>query len=110
MIVLKEPYLAPFGARYDDVADLECPSLDENRCDRSAATIELCFDHRAFAAALWVRLQIEEFGLKQNRFLELVEIGALGCRDFDSQCLATHVFDLDLMLQKFALDARRVGI
>ena len=45
-------------------------------------------------------LQIEQLGLQQDRFLELVEIGLLERRDFDVEHLAAELFDHDLVLQQ----------
>ncbi len=109
-IVLKQTDAAPFGTGNDDVAHFQRAAFDENRRDRAAAAIELRFDDRAFGGAVGIGFEIEQFGLKQDRFLELFEPGALGRGDFDGERIAAHVFDLDFVLQQLGLHAGRIGI
>ena len=109
-IVLQQAHAAPFGAGDDDVADLQRAALDQHGRDRAAAAVELGLDHRAFGGAVGIGFEVEQFGLQQDGFFELVEIGALGGGDFDGERLAAHVFDLDFVLQQFGLHARRIGV
>src|SRR5690606_6431184 len=64
---------APFGARDDDVADMKRAALDENGAHRAAAPIEFCLDDDALGRTIRIGLEIENFGLEKNRFLEFVE-------------------------------------
>ncbi len=50
--------------------------LDENGGNRTAAAVELGFDDRTFGSAVRIGLQVENFGLQQDGFEQLVEIGA----------------------------------
>ena len=53
------------------------------------------------AVRFGLALQVEQFGLQQDRFLELVEIGLLQRRNFDIEHLAAEFLDDDLVLQQF---------
>jgi hypothetical protein len=64
----------------------------------------------AFGGAVGVGFQVEQLGLQQNRFLELVEIRALCGRHIDGKRFAAQLFDLDLVLEQLGLHARRVGV
>ena len=84
-IVDQRAHAAPFVAGDDDVADLQRAALHQHGGDRAAALVELGFDDDAFGGAVRIGLQVENFGLQQDRLEQLVEIGALGRRDFDVQ-------------------------
>ena len=62
------------------------------------------------AGAVRVGLQLEHFGLQQDRLEQLVEVGVLQRRDLDVERLAAHRFDDDLVLQQLGADALRVGV
>ena len=102
-IVLQQAHAAPFRAGHDDVADMQRAALDQHGGDRAAALVELGLDHRAFGGAVGIGLEVENFGLQQDGFFQLVEIGALGGGDFDRLRFAAQFFDLDFMLQQFGL-------
>ena len=70
----------------------------------------LRFEHDAFGRAVRVGLEIEELGLQQDRFLELVEIGLLQRRDFDVEHLAAELLDDDLVLQQFLAHPLGLGV
>ena len=89
---------------------LSVPRWHQHGGDRPAALVELGLDHRAFGGAVGIGLEVEHFGLQQDRFFELVEAGALGRGDFDGHGLAAHILDLDLVLQQLGLDPLRIGV
>ncbi len=109
-IVLQQANPAPFRTGNHDVADLQGAALHQHGGDGAAALVELGLDHRAFGAAFRIGLEVEDFGLQQDRLFQLVEIGALGGRDFDHLGFAAHVFDLDFVLQKLGLDPVGIGV
>ena len=103
----KQAHPAPFGAGDDDVADLQRAALHQHGGDGAAALVQLGLDHRAFGGAVGIGLEVQDFGLQQDGFFQLVETDALGGGDFHRLGFAAHVFDLDFMLQQFGLDAGR---
>ncbi len=109
-IVDEQAHAAEFRTGHHDIADLQRAALHEHGGDGAAALVELGFDHGAFGGAIGIGLEIEHFGLQENRFFQLVEIGALGGGDFDGEGFAAQIFDLDFVLQQFGLDARRIGV
>ncbi len=108
MVVDEGAHATPFGAGDQNVADMERAALDENRGDGAAALVELGLDDRAFGGAVRIGLELEHFRLEQDRFQQLVEIGAVQRRDLDVEHLAAHGFDEDLVLQQFG--AHAVGV
>ena len=76
----------------------------------AAAAFELGFEHDAFGRRGRVSLEVEQLGLQQDRFLELVEIGLLQRRDLDVEHVAAHLLDHQLVLQQFLADALGLGV
>ena len=73
-IVDQATHAAPLRAGDEDVADLQRAALDQHGRDRAAARIELGLDHDAVGGAVGIGLEVEQLGLQQDRFLELVEV------------------------------------
>ena len=48
--------------------------------------------------------------MQLDRLEQLVEIGLLGCRDFDVLHFAAHLLDDDLVLEQFLADLLRLGL
>ena len=86
------------------------PRLDQDGGDRAAALVELGLDDDAFGGAVGIGLEVEHFGLQQDRLEQLVEIGALGRRDLDVEHVAAHRFDEDLVLQQLGAHPLRIGL
>src|SRR5204862_53641 len=101
---------APFAAGHENVADLHRAALDQHRRDRTAAPFELGFEDDAFGRTVRIGLQVEQFGLQQDRFLELVEIGLLERRHFDVEHLAAEFFDDELVLQQLLAHPFGLGV
>jgi hypothetical protein len=101
---------APLVAGNEDFARLERAGLNQNGGNRTAATIELGLDHDAFGGAIGVGLQIEKFGLQQDRVEQLVEVELLGGGDLDVEDFTAHAFDEDFVLQKVGADLLRIGV
>ena len=57
-----------------------------------------------------VGLEVEKFGLQQDHFQQLVEIGLVLGGDLDVDDVAAHRFDLDFVLQQFGAHALRLGV
>ena len=74
---------AHLGAGDDDVADTQRAALHQHGRDRTAAAIELGFDHGAFGRTLGVGLEVEDFGLQRDHLEQLVEIGLVLGGDLD---------------------------
>ena len=70
-------------------------ALHQHGADRAAAAIEPAFDHRTFGRAVRVGLQVENFGLQQDRLLQLVEAGLLQRRNRHVLGFAAHFLDHD---------------
>lgn len=109
-LVLERAHATPFAARDDDVADAQRTALNENRGDGATALVELRLDHRAVGGAIGVRLQIQHFGLEEDRLLQLVEVRFLDGRNFDHLRLAAQLFHHDFVLEQFVLHALRIGV
>src|SRR6185437_3664541 len=109
-VVDQRTHAAPFGTGDEDVALFERAALYEHCGDGPAALVELGLDDCAFGGAARICLEVEEFGLQQNGFFELVEVNAFGGRHFDGERFAAQVFDLDFVLEKFGLHPHRVGV
>ena len=86
------------------------PVCTSTVADRAAAAVEPAFDHRAFGRAVRIGLQVEDFGLQQDRFLQLVEAGLLQRRDLHVLRLAAHLLDHDLVAEQFLAHPVRVGV
>ncbi len=85
-------------------------ALHQNGRDRAAAAVELGFEHDALGGAVRVGLQVEQFGLQQDRFLQLVEIGLFQRRHLDVEHLAAELLDDELVLQQFLADPVGSGV
>ena len=91
---------AHFGAGHDDVADPQGAALHQHGRDRTAAAIELGFDHGAFGGALGIGLEVEDIGLQRDHFEQTVEIGLVLGGDLDIDDVAAERFHLHLVLQQ----------
>ncbi len=68
------------------------------------------FEHHALGAAVGVGLEVEQLGLQQDRFLELVEIGFLEGGDFDVEHVAAEFLDDELVLQQLLAHPLGLGV
>jgi len=84
--------------------------LDQHGGHGTTAAVEFGFDDGAFGCTVGIGLQVENFRLQADHFEQLVDIRFLGGGDFDIHHLATHRFDLDLVLQEVGADAVRLGV
>ena len=89
-VVDQRAHAAPLVAGDDDVAGHQRAGLHQHGGDRAAALVELGLDDDAFGGAVRIGLEVEDFGLQQDRLEQLVEIGALGGGDLDVEHLAAH--------------------
>ena len=55
-------------------------------------------------------MKIENFGLQVDRFEQLVEVGALQCRNRHLERLAAHALDHDLLREQIGAHAIRIGL
>src|SRR5512146_1177083 len=101
---------APFAAGNEDVSDLERAALDEHRCHRTAAALELSLNDAAFGGAGGIRLQIEDFRLQEDGFFKLLEIDLLGRGNLDVEHVAAQLLDHDLVLQQVLPHPLRIGV
>ena len=101
---------AHLGAGDDDVADPQRAALHQHGRDRTAAAIELGFDHGAFGGTRRIGLEVEQFGLQRDHFQQLVEIGLVLGGNLDVDDVAAERFDLHLVLQQFGAHALRLGV
>ena len=84
--------------------------LYQHGCDRTAAAIELGFDHGAARRAVGLRLQLHHVGLQQDHLEQLLDsfAGAGGNRHRDR--FAAVVFGDQPLLGQLLLDAVEVGV
>ena len=94
----------------DDVADPESALLDQDGGDGAAALVEAGLDDGAFGGAIGIGLQFQNFGLEENGFEQLVEVGALGGRNLDVEHVAAHRFDEHLVLEELGAHALRIAV
>ncbi len=109
LVVEQRANLAPLGACDDDVADLESALLDEDGRNRAAPLVELGFDDDAVRLAVRVGLQLQIFGLEDDRLEQLVEVETLQRRHFHVLHVTRHGFDDDVLLEEIGPHAGRVG-
>ena len=100
LVVDECAHAAPLVAGNDDLARAQRALLNEDGGNGAAAAIELGFDDGAFRRAVRIGLEIEDFGLQQDGFEQLVEVGAVLRRDFDVEHFTAHGFDEHFMLQQ----------
>ena len=90
------------------------PTLRVPRWTSTVATghgrVQLRLDDDAFGRAVGIGLQVEQLGLQQDRFLELVEAGLLGRRDLDVEDVAAELLDDELVLQQLLAHALGLGV
>ena len=110
MIIEQSAHTAPGRARNHDVANAQRAALHEDGADRTAATLELGFDDDAFRRAMRIGAKIQNFGLQMDRFQQLVEIGALQCRNRHFERVAAHALDDDFLRQEIGAHAARIGL
>ncbi len=108
LVVDECAHAAPLVARNDDLARSEGTLLYEDGRNRTAASVELGFHHRAFGRPVRIGLEIEDFGLQQDRLEQLVEVGLVLRRNLDVENLTAHGFDEDLVLQQLGADLLRI--
>jgi hypothetical protein len=87
---------------------LEQAALDEHGRDRATAAIELRLDDRAFGVAERIGLEVEHLRLEEQTFEQRVEPRAGQRRDLELERVATHGFDLDVVLEELGPDPLRV--
>ena len=83
--------------------------LDQHRGNRATAAIQPALDHRTLGGTVRIGLQVEQFGLQQDGFLELVEAGLLQRGDQHVLRLAAHVLHDDLVAEQLGAHPRGVG-
>ena len=96
------------GPGDDVVADAQRAVLDQHGRHRTAAAIELGFEHRADRAALRVGLVLADFGDEQDHLEQHVEVLFLLRRHFDEHGLAAPVFGHQVEIGELALDRFRI--
>ena len=86
--------------------------LHEHGRDRTAAAIELRFEHGALRAALRIGLEVGDVGDEQDHLEQLIEVLALARRDLDRDRRAAPFFGHQAEVRQLALDAFgvRVGL
>ena len=109
LIVDQRPDAAPMRAGDDQLADAQRAALHQHGRHGAAAAIEPSLDDRAFRAAVGVGGKIEQLGLQRDRLEQLVEIDALGRRNFDSERIAAKRLHLHVVLQELLHHALGIG-
>src|SRR4051812_9511806 len=109
-LVDKRTHPAPFAAGDENIADAQGAALDQHSGDGPTTTLQPRLDHDTLGRPLRVSLQVEQLGLQQDRFLELVEIGFLQGGDLDVEHLAAELLDDDFVLQQLVPHPLRLGV
>ena len=89
---------------------LERAVLHEHRRDGTLARVELCFDDGSLGAAIGIRLEVEDFRLKENLIEQRVDVRALLRRDLGGERAAAELLEHDAVLQELLLDLARVRL
>ena len=90
-------YLAIGSSGNHHVARLERTAIDEHRCNRTAALVEVRFDNEARSRSVRVRFQLKHVCLQQDGFEQVVDMQVLTSRNIHEHILATPLFGNDAM-------------
>ena len=112
VLVEQRPHLAPAAAGDHGVADVEDPALDEHRCHRAAAGIEVGLEHEGTPRRLRVRHErrVLDVGDEQDRVEQLRDAGAFGAGHLDHERVAAPLLGHELPLDELLASALRVGV
>ncbi len=94
----------------EDVALAQGAVLDQHSGNRTPAHVELGFDHRPACRPVRVGPQFQKFGLKRDRFQQVIKPEPGLRRNLDVLHFAGHGFHNDFMLQKVGADLLRVRL
>jgi len=92
------------------VADLQCAVAHEHGGHRALARVQLCLDDGALGPTIGIRLVIPDFGEEQDILQELVDVGALLCRNLVREHFAAELLEDDTVLQQLLLDTSRIRL
>ena len=95
-------------ARNDDVAAVERTVLNQYRCNRTFALVELRLNDNTLRAAVRVRLQILHVGNQQNAFQQIINALVLQSRDGNADHVAAPFLGNKTVLGQLGLDG--VGV
>jgi hypothetical protein len=76
---------------------------------QAAALVERGFDHTPVARPVGSGLELEHFGLQQDRVEQVVDARAV-LAEFDHLRIATEIFRNDFLGEQFVLDPQRIGV
>ena len=89
---------------------LQGATLHEHGGHRATALVQLRFNDKTTGLTVRVGLEVKHFGLQQNGFQQLVEVGALECRNFNVENVAAHAFHHQVVLQQISAHAGGVDV
>jgi hypothetical protein len=92
------------------IADVQRSVLHEHRGDRTAALVELRFEHRAGGVPLRVRLQLEDVAHEEHHFEQQLDVLLPLRRHLDRHGLAAPLLGHQIELGQLALDALGVRV
>ena len=99
-LVQQGSYPARVHAADKVVANVKRSVVDKNRRYRALSGIELCFDHCAGGASVWIRFQIENLRLQQNLVEQSVDVGSFLRRHFGRQNGTAKLLEHDTVLKE----------
>ena len=85
-----------------NVALLKGTSLNQNRRNRTATNIKLCFDHSTARSTVGVGFQLKKLRLKANRLKQLIKASAVDGRHFNILHFARHFLDDHFVLKQIS--------
>jgi hypothetical protein len=108
-VVRHDAHAAAFAANDEDIAEAKRSLTHQHGGNRAAMRIEVRFDDDAFGLRCGVGLELHQFGLKQDHFKQLVEIGALLGREFDEDVIAAEFLREDAVLHQLGANTLGIG-
>ena len=109
-VVDQRAHAADDGPAMNVSPTLQRAVLDEHGRDRTAALVELRFEHRAGRVALRVGLELADVGDEQDHLEQQLEVLLLLGRDFDRDGLAAPFLRHQAELGQLALHLLGVGV
>ena len=103
----KRADLAVGSARNHHIARMERTAVDEHRGNRAATLVQVGLDNEAGSRCVGVGLELEDIGLEQDGFQQVVDVQAFLCGNVHEHVLATPFFGDDAVFGK--LLANTVG-
>ena len=100
LVVDERTHLTVLLPHNEDIALMQCAVLNQNGRNRSAANVELRFDHRTLRCTVWVRLELKNFRLKGDGLKQIIKALTCDGRNFDVLHFTGHFLNDHFVLQQ----------